>query len=180
MKFVFTSSGKRSWTVDFEDGYKAHYSEPWLRDRVLEDEPKGRRFSQLDYILVSKRWVSSVVDAKSLWGPSIHRNIYGKSDHALVLAKWGWKVRAVKSAPRRNWDTLDDLYVSPESNVESQVGIGNQMVVGSTSDMEDSRPANNGESEQHEDDRTSLPKNVDGLIIQTPNAGFTEVDRANL
>ena len=29
--------------------------------------------AQLDYILVSRRWSSSVVDSKAKWGPSVHR-----------------------------------------------------------------------------------------------------------
>ena len=34
---------------------------------------------QIDYILMSNRWVSSVKDVNVRWGPSEHRNIYGRA-----------------------------------------------------------------------------------------------------
>ena len=80
VKFGFASKGKRRWAVAFEDGYESHYGEAWVKDQLLEENAKRkRRFSQIDYIIVSKRWLSSVLYVKTLWGPSIHRNIYMES-----------------------------------------------------------------------------------------------------
>ena len=65
---------------------------------------------------------------KTLWAPSIHRNIYGRADHALDLAIWGWKVRVIKG-------TLDDIYASPKiaegtgQEYEKQVDDGNLPMV---------------------------------------------------
>ena len=93
VKFGFASKGKRRWAVAFEDGYESHYGEAWVKDQLLEENAKRkRRFSQIDYIIVSKRWLSSVLYVKTLWGPSIHRNIYMESQTMW----WFWQSGAGK------------------------------------------------------------------------------------
>ena len=54
--------------------------------------------SQIDYILVSRRWASSVIDSKVQWGPSIHRFCH-RFDHGMVTAKWRWRLRRVGGKP---------------------------------------------------------------------------------
>jgi hypothetical protein len=62
---------------------------------------------QLDYILVSKRWVSSVEDCKVCWGPSIHRDLHGhKNDHALLSCRWRWRIRTHKPKPAKDFSLL--------------------------------------------------------------------------
>ena len=98
-----------------------------------------------------------MIDAKTSWGPSIHRNIHGKSDHALVLAKWGWRVRAVKSVPRRNWDSLDDLYSPPDSAEGDQVII-QEAGTPYPADVGTRPRSNSTVREQHVADRPDSPK----------------------
>ena len=44
--------------------------------------------------------------AKVCWGPSIHRNINGKDDHAMVKCTWSWRLRAVKAGKGVDWSVL--------------------------------------------------------------------------
>ena len=63
--------------------------------------PKDRkkRPTKLDYICVTDRWKSMVIDAKVQWGPSIHR--FGQPfDHGLLSATWRWKTKKDEK-PRR-------------------------------------------------------------------------------
>ena len=52
---------------------------------------------QLDYVLVSNRWLSAIKDANVRWGPSEHRNMYGRADHALVDCEIKWRIRSPKA-----------------------------------------------------------------------------------
>ena len=61
---------------------------------------------QLDYILVSHRWLTCIKDVNVRWGPSEHRNIYGRADHALVECVFSWRVRCPKKTKRRNFSSL--------------------------------------------------------------------------
>ena len=68
--------------------------------------PKDRkkRPTKLDYICVSDRWKSMVIDVKVRWGPAIHR--FGQAfDHGLLSATWRWKTKKEKK-PRRPDYTL--------------------------------------------------------------------------
>ena len=49
----------KSWVIQFEDGYVLRCNEKWLEQR-LKPLPKEKIKRQLDYILVSNRWKSSV------------------------------------------------------------------------------------------------------------------------
>ena len=69
--------GERKWRVRYKDGYSKAYSEKELQ-RILVLTKRATEGRQLDYILVSDRWQSSVQDASVKWGPSEHRNIHGK------------------------------------------------------------------------------------------------------
>ena len=80
-------NGLLDWEVKFKDGFTATYGNKAIKKMIRKDSGK-QVTKQIDYILVSRRWVSSVTSAKTLWGPSIHRNIYGKSDHGMVHCTW--------------------------------------------------------------------------------------------
>ena len=96
----------KKWVVVFEDGYSMRCSEEWiLKNRKLPCKRK-RTQKQIDFIFVSNRWRSSVIDAKVRWGPSIHRNLYGKDDHALVVCTWSWRLRAVTAGEGVDWSAL--------------------------------------------------------------------------
>lgn len=82
--------------------------ERFLRKRVKLNTPE-HRYSQIDYILVSNRWKSSIESSTVKWGPSIHRNRTGKSDHALVDCTWKWRIRSVKISSRRDWSSLENV-----------------------------------------------------------------------
>ena len=101
------TDGKRLWTVEFDDSYTLLCGETWLRNHLKSTPSKRKRAErQIDYIFVSNRWRSSVTDAKVMWGPSIHRNKYGKDDHALVKCTWCWKLRSAKANPGTDWSAL--------------------------------------------------------------------------
>ena len=82
-----SAQGGRRWSAKFEDGYVKSYYEKTLLDAMVINKRKTED-RQLDYVLVSNRWSTSVQDAGVRWGPSEHRNIAGKADHALVYCRW--------------------------------------------------------------------------------------------
>ena len=98
--------GGRLWKAKFNDGYIKTYSEEELENAMVvqKRETEGR---QLDYVLVSNRWSSSVQDAGVRWGPSEHRNIKGKADHALVYCNWTWKLSCPKKVVKKDLNALD-------------------------------------------------------------------------
>ena len=55
--------------------------------------------TQIDYILVSQRWATSVTDSKVRWAPSIHRFCH-KFDHGMVTAKIRHRLRKVVPRPQ--------------------------------------------------------------------------------
>ena len=91
----------------FKDGYSKTYSEKEL-DQILVLVKRKTEGRQLDYIFVSDRWQTSVQDASVKWGPSEHRNIQGKADHALVCCKWVWRLQANKSKKVKDFGALDE------------------------------------------------------------------------
>ena len=42
---------------------------------------------------------------QSPMGP-LHRNVFGKADHALVMCRWRWRLHPNKSHPRKDWSLL--------------------------------------------------------------------------
>ena len=72
------------WTVLFQDGHTLRCGKRKLRQLLLNAKPVQEK-KQIDHILVSNRWRSSVTQCRTRWGPSVHRSISGKrSDHALL------------------------------------------------------------------------------------------------
>ena len=98
--------GQRKWRVRFKDGYVKAYSEPEL-DNILVLQKRKTEGRQLDYILVSNRWLTSVQDASVKWGPSEHRNIRGRADHALVCCKWTWRLQTCKPKKTKDFAILN-------------------------------------------------------------------------
>ena len=98
----------RKWKVKFDDGYVEAYSESELENILVlhKRETEGR---QLDYILVSNRWLTSVQDASVKWGPSEHRNIQGKADHGLVCCSWVWRIETNKAETKKDFGALNPL-----------------------------------------------------------------------
>ena len=79
--------------------------------------PKGKqkRPTKLDYLCVSNRWKSMVLDCKVRWGPAIHR--FGQQfDHGFLSAKWRWRTKRAKKKRRpdfaamtdQSWPTFDE------------------------------------------------------------------------
>ena len=94
------------WTVQFDDGQTLRYGKRELR-KLLARATSPQEKKQIDHILVSNRWRSSVTSCKSRWGPSVHRSISGKrSDHALLECTWKWRMRHVKSEPSPDFSVL--------------------------------------------------------------------------
>ena len=40
------------------------------------------------------------------WGPSEHRNVRGRADHALVFCKWKWRLHKSKKKPKKDFAIL--------------------------------------------------------------------------
>lgn len=93
------------WKVRFADGYEEMYGEKKLK-KILVRQRRNMEGKQLDYILVSNRWLTCVLDASVRWGPSEHRNVYGRADHALVQCKFSWKIRSPKPKKRKDFTSL--------------------------------------------------------------------------
>ena len=60
---------------------------------VAKEHGSTQAPAQLDYILISKRWMSGVAESKARWQPSYHRFGF-QYDHALVSIKWSLRLRA--------------------------------------------------------------------------------------
>ena len=94
------------WTVLFQDGYQLKCGKRRLR-RLLAQTKNAQEKKQIDYILVSNRWRSSITDCRPDWGPSVHRSITGKrSDHALISCRWKWRMKLTKSEPTPDFSVL--------------------------------------------------------------------------
>ena len=100
------------WTVQFDDGYTTQCGKQKLQD-LLQNAENVQIKKQIDHILISSRWRSSVLQCRPRWGPSIHRSITGKpSDHALLECTWKWRMRLIKSNPVPDYSVLrEDKYV---------------------------------------------------------------------
>ena len=98
--------GKGKWTVRFADGYICKLNRKNLGKILRPLNTEAATEKQIDYVMVSQRWMSCVKQSKSCWGPSIHRNKYGRADHALVNCIWKWRVRIRESKPGPNWQAL--------------------------------------------------------------------------
>ena len=65
-----------------------------------------RRPTKLDYLCVSNRWKSMVINTDTKWGPSIHR--FGHQfDHALVSATWRWRTKKTEQIRRPDFKAMD-------------------------------------------------------------------------
>ena len=98
--------GNIRWSLRFDDGHVTQASEKDLQHMLVYERRKqiGR---QLDYVLVSKRWLSSIENCKVCWGPAIHRDLHGhKNDHALLSCRWSWKIRSHKPARAKDFSVL--------------------------------------------------------------------------
>ena len=100
------NKGHMRWSLRFDDGHVMQANEKNLQNMLVYERRKqiGR---QLDYVLVSKRWLSSIENCKVRWGPAIHRDLHGhKNDHALLSCRWCWKIRSHKSTPAKDFSVL--------------------------------------------------------------------------
>ena len=105
-----TGQGQPRWVVRFQDGHITRCDEKTLRKMLVytQREQTGR---QLDYVMVSRRWATSIENCRVRWGPSIHRNVHGvKSDHALLSCTWKWKIRTFKKQLSKDYDMLLTQY----------------------------------------------------------------------
>ena len=71
--------------------------------------PKGKqkRPTKLDYLCVSNRWKSMILDCKVRWGPAIHR-FDQQFDHGFLIAKWRWRTKRVKKKRRPDFAVMTD------------------------------------------------------------------------
>ena len=108
----------------YADGYDEECNSNQLRKRLLPIGRKDMIAKQIDYILVSQRWLSCVEQSKACWwGPSIHRYRFGPTDHAcsshqmhLEMARPSESGKT-NSKPGPDWGALrKDLLDSEEVN----------------------------------------------------------------
>ena len=67
--------------------------------------------SQIDYILISKRWATSARNCTTTWGLPIRA--YGrKYDHGLVSLNFQLRLKCVKKTPRRDFKALQSKEVA--------------------------------------------------------------------
>ena len=65
----------------------------------------SKRPRKLDYICVSNRWKSLMINVEVRWGPSIHR--FGRSfDHGFLSVIWRWKTSKKKKVQRSNFAAM--------------------------------------------------------------------------
>ena len=76
------------WTVVFEDGCTFDCGIKRL-NHLLHKSVQSQGKKQIDHILVSNRWRSSVTSCRPRWAPSTHTSVTGKrSDHTLLECTW--------------------------------------------------------------------------------------------
>ena len=75
-----------------------------------ETEGRKRVLGQIDYVLVSMRWSSSVKSCKVHWGPSLICHKKGvKWDHGMLVTKWHSKIKgSKKKEPPADLTVLND------------------------------------------------------------------------
>ena len=54
---VLQQKDQETWTVKYDDGYQCDYNEKALKDILVINDDDKMIFKQLDYILVSNRWM---------------------------------------------------------------------------------------------------------------------------
>ena len=94
------------WKIKFEDDYEKIANEQELQDMLILNQGEKMQGKKLDYIMVSNRWATSVKDSNVRWGPSEHRNIYGRADHALVDCEVKWRIRSPKPTLKKDFSVL--------------------------------------------------------------------------
>ena len=65
--------------------------------------PDGQYWNQIDYILCSQRWISSIQSAKTRVGADCG------SDHELLIAKFRLKLKKVGKTTRPSWYELNQI-----------------------------------------------------------------------
>jgi hypothetical protein len=66
--------------------------------------------AQIDYVLVSQRWKSSVETCYVRWGPSLQLQAGNREDHGAVMMRWKQRVRCPqKSPPKPDLKALKDI-----------------------------------------------------------------------
>ena len=79
----------------------------------MKSPPDGQHQNQIDYILCSQRWRSSVQSAKTRWGADCG------SDHELLIAKFRLKLQKVgKTTWRRQWHPTPVLLPALENPMD--------------------------------------------------------------
>ena len=119
--------------------------------------PKDRekRPTKLDYICVTDRWKSMIIDSKVRWGPSIHR--FGQTfDHRLLIATWRWKTKKDKK-PRRPDYTLMTEEAWPNFDRALRIKLRERSKQLTNSNGEDTASANK------DNDNTELAKEFKNL-----------------
>ena len=70
---------------------------------------KGKRPTNLDYLCVSNRWKSMVMNTETRWRPSIHR--FGQPfDHGLLHATWRWRTKKKKKSIARDYAAMSQSW----------------------------------------------------------------------
>ena len=95
-----------AWIVRYADGYHKTYTEPQLCKLLVHETP-AKDGHQIDYLFVSRRWVSCVRQCAVRWAPAKHRNLHGdKDDHGLLASTWKWRIRTAKISPTKDFNKL--------------------------------------------------------------------------
>ena len=111
---VDASSDEPTWIIRYDDGYVERCKLSRLR-KILIHVETAKEARQLDYIFVSRRWVSCISNCRVRWGPSIHRDIHGnKNDHGLVESTWRWRIRSVQPVPAKDFGVLSNTVLDDE------------------------------------------------------------------
>ena len=86
----------QKWVVKFADNYVRHYDRKSL-EKILVRTRSKKVGKQFDYILVSTRWKSCVVNCSTKCQPSIHRDRHGRKTITLWYSANGSGAYASRS-----------------------------------------------------------------------------------
>ena len=94
-------------------GNATYVMEKRLPKTLKKEGVKARAPAMLDYVLMSRRYRSSVSNAQVKWGASMYKRGM-RYDHGLLEIQWRFRVRcSKKGVPNRDYTALKDEKIRP-------------------------------------------------------------------
>ena len=138
MKMVCAQARRQPWrccslTRSDKESQPSSYlhnssTSPWSNKCQIHSKRPNTKPRQIDYILCSKRWCTSVHSSRVKWDISIQR--WGrKYDHGLVECWWKAKISSPCIKPKPDFQALKDTTVAQRFNDTVATELANSELV---------------------------------------------------